>query len=150
MAVCRRQWGTIGYNGNLESQASVMTRLFAASIPIIISAQTLESIVISVTFTPVNRPLPRPGERHFKSMCNFSAGSVRRYISVVLRLWCHSYTETDRRRRMDDGLGRLAKAVRDGALPNGVIENEGLRIERLRSEVSDEAGALRLCADWVH
>ena len=50
----------------------------------------------------------------------------------------------DRRQRMDDGLDRLAKAVRNGTLPNGVIENGELRVERLRSEVPDEAGDLVL------
>jgi len=48
----------------------------------------------------------------------------------------------DRRRRMEDGLNRLAKAARSGALPSGAIENGGLRLERLKSDVPDEAGDL--------
>ena len=50
----------------------------------------------------------------------------------------------DRRQRMDDGLARLSKAVRNGTLPSGVIENGELRLERLKSEVPDEAGDLVL------
>ena len=50
----------------------------------------------------------------------------------------------DRRQRMDDGLNRLASAVKDGTLPNGVIENGELRVERLKSDVPDEAGDLVL------
>ena len=50
----------------------------------------------------------------------------------------------DRRQRMDDGLARLSKAVRNGTLPSGVIENGELRVERLRSEVPDGAGDLVL------
>ena len=46
--------------------------------------------------------------------------------------------------RMDDGLNRLAKAVRDGTLPNGVIENGELPVERLKSDIPDEAGELVL------
>ena len=48
----------------------------------------------------------------------------------------------DRRQRMDDGLDRLAKAVGDGTLPNGVIENGELRVERLKPDMPDEAGEL--------
>ena len=50
----------------------------------------------------------------------------------------------DRRRRTEDGLTRLAKAARDGTLPSGTIENGELRLERLRSDVPDEAGDLVL------
>ncbi|MYK30523.1 MAG: Tn3 family transposase [Boseongicola sp. SB0670_bin_30] len=50
----------------------------------------------------------------------------------------------ERRQRMEDGLNRFAKAVRDGTLPNGVIENGELRVERLKSDVPDEAGELVL------
>ncbi len=45
---------------------------------------------------------------------------------------------------MDDGLDRLAKAVWAGTLPNGVIENGELRVERLKSDMPDEAGELVL------
>ena len=50
----------------------------------------------------------------------------------------------DRRQRMDDSLVRLAKAGRNRTLPSGVIENGELCVERLRSEVPDEAGDLLL------
>ena len=50
----------------------------------------------------------------------------------------------DRRRRTKDGLNRLAKAARDGTLPSGTIENGELRLERLKSDVPDEAGDLVL------
>ncbi len=48
----------------------------------------------------------------------------------------------DRRRRLEDGLARLAAAVRNGALPNGIIEAGELRIERLKADVPEEAGEL--------
>ena len=50
----------------------------------------------------------------------------------------------ERRRRTEDGLNRLAKVVRDGILPNGTIENGELRLDRLKSDVPDEAGDLVL------
>ena len=46
------------------------------------------------SFTPANRPLPRPGERHSEMVPSFSAGSVRRYVSVVWSVWCPSHSET--------------------------------------------------------
>jgi TnpA family transposase len=51
---------------------------------------------------------------------------------------------TDRKRRLEDGLNRLAVAVRNGALPGGVIENGTLRVERLDADVPEEAGDLVL------
>ena len=48
----------------------------------------------------------------------------------------------DRRRRMAEGLGRLARATRDGTLPGGVIENGELRLERPGPDVPDGADEL--------
>ncbi|WP_057460922.1 Tn3 family transposase [Pseudovibrio sp. POLY-S9] len=50
----------------------------------------------------------------------------------------------DRKRRLEDGFERLAAAVRDGALPNGIIEDGQLRIERLKADVPEEAADLVL------
>ena len=50
----------------------------------------------------------------------------------------------DRKRRMEDGLNRLSKAVRDGTLPNGVIESGELRLARLESDVPVGTGYLVL------
>lgn len=50
----------------------------------------------------------------------------------------------DRKRRLEDGLNRLATAVRNSTLPGGVIEDGVLRIERLDADVPEEAGDLVL------
>ena len=48
----------------------------------------------------------------------------------------------DRKRRLRDGLERLAEAIRNGALPNGIIEDGQLRIERLKADVPEDAADL--------
>ena len=50
----------------------------------------------------------------------------------------------DRKARLADGLARLAKAARTGAIPGGSIENGVLKIDRLSSAVPEEADALVL------
>jgi TnpA family transposase len=50
----------------------------------------------------------------------------------------------DRKQRLDAGLHRLAKAVRNGALPGGIIEDGRLRVERLEADVPAEADSLIL------
>ncbi len=50
----------------------------------------------------------------------------------------------DRKHRLQVGLERLAEAVRDGTLPNGLIEAGELRIERLKADVPAEAADLVL------
>ena len=50
----------------------------------------------------------------------------------------------DRKRRLTDGLQRLAKAARIGAIPGGSIENGVLKIDHLTSAVPAEADALIL------
>ncbi len=50
----------------------------------------------------------------------------------------------DRKTRLADGLQRLAKAAKKGAIPGGSIETGILKIDRLSSAVPDEAGALVL------
>ena len=50
----------------------------------------------------------------------------------------------DRKQRLEDGLHRLAKAVRNGALPSGIIEDGRLRVERLEADVPAEADSLIL------
>ena len=50
----------------------------------------------------------------------------------------------NRKRRLQDGLEKLAAAVRDGTLPNGIIEDGELRIDRLKADVPEEAGDLVL------
>ena len=50
----------------------------------------------------------------------------------------------DRKHRLEDGLNRLAMAVRNGALPGGVIEDGRLRVERLEADVPAEADSLIL------
>ena len=50
----------------------------------------------------------------------------------------------DRKARMADGLARLAKAARAGAIPGGSIENGILKIERLSAAVPEEADELVL------
>jgi TnpA family transposase len=50
----------------------------------------------------------------------------------------------DRKARLSDGLQRLAKAAKTGAIPGGSIENGVLKIDRLSSAVPDEADALVL------
>ena len=50
----------------------------------------------------------------------------------------------DRKQRLEDGLHRLAKAVRNGTLPGGIIEDGRLRVERLEADVPAEADNLIL------
>ena len=50
----------------------------------------------------------------------------------------------DRKRRLEDGFERLVAAVRTGTLPNGIIEDGQLRIERLKADVPEEAADLVL------
>ena len=50
----------------------------------------------------------------------------------------------DRKARLTDGLDRLAKAARSGAIPGGSIENGVLKIDRLTSAVPEAAEALVL------
>lgn len=50
----------------------------------------------------------------------------------------------DRRQRLEDGLRRLATAVKNGTLPGGVIEDGRLRVERLEADVPAEADSLIL------
>ncbi|MAZ23153.1 Tn3 family transposase [Roseovarius sp.] len=50
----------------------------------------------------------------------------------------------DRKARMTDGLARLARAARAGAIPGGSIENGILKIERLSAAVPEEADELVL------
>ena len=50
----------------------------------------------------------------------------------------------DRKRRLQDGLDRLAEAVRTATLPNGIIEDGQLRIERLKADVPEDAAELVL------
>ena len=50
----------------------------------------------------------------------------------------------DRKARLADGLARLAKAARAGAIPGGSIENDVLKIDRLSSVVPKEADELVL------
>ena len=51
---------------------------------------------------------------------------------------------TDRRHRMALGLDKLAKAARDGTIPNGSIENGRLNIDRLTAKPALEADELLL------
>lgn len=48
----------------------------------------------------------------------------------------------DRKARMTDGLSRLAKAARHGAIPGGSIENGTLKLDRLSADVPAEADQL--------
>jgi hypothetical protein len=50
----------------------------------------------------------------------------------------------DRKARMTDGLARLAKAARAGAIPGGSIENGILKLDRLSAAVPEEADELVL------
>jgi len=50
----------------------------------------------------------------------------------------------DRKARLHEGLARLAKAARTGAIPGGSIENGILKIDRLTGAVPDEADAMVL------
>lgn len=50
----------------------------------------------------------------------------------------------DRKVRMRDGLNRLAKAARHGAIPGGSIENGTLKLDRLSADVPAEADQLVL------
>lgn len=50
----------------------------------------------------------------------------------------------DRKRRLRDGMARLASAVRNGTLPNGILVNGELRIDRLKTDVPDDAAELVL------
>ena len=50
----------------------------------------------------------------------------------------------DRKRRLEDGLKRLATAARTGTIPGGAIEDGTLRVERLDADVPEEASDLVL------
>jgi TnpA family transposase len=50
----------------------------------------------------------------------------------------------DRKSHLADGLQRLARAARSGAMPGGSIEDGVLKIDRLTAEVPEEADALVL------
>lgn len=50
----------------------------------------------------------------------------------------------DRKARMTDGLKRLAKAARAGAIPGGSIEDGILKVDRLSAAVPEEADELVL------
>ena len=50
----------------------------------------------------------------------------------------------DRKHRLEDGLNRLAAAARSGTLPGGIIDDDGLRVERLDADVPEEASDLVL------
>jgi TnpA family transposase len=50
----------------------------------------------------------------------------------------------DRKSRLADGLQRLARAARAGAIPGGSIEDGVLKIDRLTADVPEEADALVL------
>lgn len=50
----------------------------------------------------------------------------------------------DRKQRLEDGLHRLAMAVKNGTLPGGVIEDDRLRVDRLEADVPAEADSLIL------
>ena len=50
----------------------------------------------------------------------------------------------DRQARLTDGLQRLARAARAGAIPGGSIENGTLKIDRLTAAVPEEADAMVL------
>jgi TnpA family transposase len=50
----------------------------------------------------------------------------------------------DRKARLTDGLDRLAKAARSGAIPGGSIENGVLKVDRLPAAVPEAAEALVL------
>ncbi|MGB1216131.1 MAG: Tn3 family transposase, partial [Pikeienuella sp.] len=50
----------------------------------------------------------------------------------------------DRKSRLADGLQRLARAARSGAMPGGSIKDGVLKIDRLTAEVPEEADALVL------
>ena len=50
----------------------------------------------------------------------------------------------DRKARLADGLQRLARAARAGAIPGGSIENGALKIDRLTAAVPEEADAMVL------
>lgn len=50
----------------------------------------------------------------------------------------------DRKQRLEDGLHRLAMAVKNGTFPGGVIEGGRLRVERFKTDVPAEADSLIL------
>ncbi len=50
----------------------------------------------------------------------------------------------DRKARMTDGLKRLAKTARNGAIPSGTIEDGILHVDRLKQDVPPEADELVL------
>jgi TnpA family transposase len=66
-----------------------------------------------------------------------------RAMGLVMPLDPESWIE-DRKRRLEDGLKRLAAAARTGTLPGGVIEDGTLRVERLDADVPEEASDLVL------
>jgi TnpA family transposase len=51
---------------------------------------------------------------------------------------------SDRKARLTEGLDRLAKAAKTGAIPGGSIENGVLKVDRLAAAVPDQANALVL------
>lgn len=51
---------------------------------------------------------------------------------------------SDRKARLQDGLKRLAKAARQGAIPGGSIQDGVLKVERFSTTVPEEADALVL------
>ena len=53
-----------------------------------------------------------------------------RAMGLIMPLDPETWIE-DRKRRLEDGLKRLATAARTGTLPGGVIEDGTLRVERL-------------------
>ena len=50
----------------------------------------------------------------------------------------------DRKARLANGLQRLARAARTGAIPGGLIENGTLKLDRLTAAVPEEAEAMVL------
>lgn len=66
-----------------------------------------------------------------------------RGIGLTMPLDPETWLE-DRKRRLADGLKRLARAARTGTLPGGVIEDGVLRVERLDADVPEDASNLVL------
>ena len=66
-----------------------------------------------------------------------------RAMGLIMPLDPETWIE-DRKRRLEDGLKRLATAARTGTLPGGVIEDGTLRVERLDADVPEEASDLVL------
>ncbi len=64
-------------------------------------------------------------------------------IGLAIPLEPETWIE-DRKKRLKDGLNKLAKTARKGALPSGTIENGQLHVDRLEADVPNEAGDLVL------